>query len=46
MIQNAKIWKIILLIAFFPTLSLNLDLEYPAVSEKKLLESLPLLPQP
>ena len=33
-IRNAKIWNIILLLAFFRTLSSNLDLEYPAVSEE------------
>ena len=33
-IRNAKIWNIILLLAFFQKLSSNLDLEYPAVSEK------------
>ena len=33
-IRNATIWTIILLLAFFRTLSSNLDVEYPAVSEK------------
>ena len=43
-IRNAKIWNIILLLAFFRTLSSNLDLEYPAVSEENCLKSLLPLP--
>ena len=43
-IRNAKIWNIILLLAFFRTLSLNLDLEYPAVSEENCLKNLLPLP--
>ena len=45
-IRNAKIWNIILLVAFFRTLSSNLDLEYPAVSEKNCLKNLLSLPLP
>ena len=41
-IRNVKIWNIILLLAFFRTLSSNLDLEYPAVSEENCLSLLPL----
>ena len=37
-IRNAKIWNIILLLAFFRTLGSNRDLKNPAVSEKKLFE--------
>ena len=43
-IRNAKIWKIILLLAFFRTLSSNLDLDYPAVSEENCLKNLLPLP--
>ena len=43
-IRNAKIRNIILLHAFFRTLSSNLDLEYPAVSEENCLENLLPLP--
>ena len=43
-IRNAKIWNIILLLAFFRTLSSNLDLEYPAVSEENCLKNLLPLP--
>ena len=43
-IRNAKIGNIILLHAFFRTLSSNLDLEYPAVSEENCLKNL--LPPP
>ena len=45
-IRNAKIWIIILLVAFFRTLSSNLDLEYPAVSEENCLKNLLPLPLP
>ena len=45
-IRNAKIWNIILLLAFFRTLSSNLDLEYPAVSEENCLKNLLPLPCP
>ena len=45
-IRNAKIWNIILLLAYFRTLSSNLDLEYPAVSEENCLKNLLLLPWP
>ena len=37
-IRNAKIWNNILLLAITRTLSSNLDLEYPAVSEIILFE--------
>ena len=43
-IRNAKIGNIILLHAFFRTLSSNLDLEYPAVSEENCLKNLLPLP--
>ena len=43
-IRNAKIWNIILSLAFFQTLSSNLDLEYPAVSEENCLKNLLPLP--
>ena len=43
-IRNAKIWNIILLIAFFRTLGSNLDLENPAVSEENCLKNLLPLP--
>ena len=43
-IRNAKIWHIILLLAFFRTLSSNLDLENPAVSEENCLKNLLPLP--
>ena len=43
-IRNAKIGNIILLLAFFRTLSSNLDLEYPAVSEENCLKNLLPLP--
>ena len=43
-IRNAKIWNIIVLLAFFQTLGSNLDLEYPAVSEKNCLKNLLPLP--
>ena len=43
-IRNANIWNIILLLAFFRTLSSNLDLEYPAVSEENCLKNLLPLP--
>ena len=43
-IRNAKIGNIILLHAFFRTLSSNLDLKYPAVSEKNCLKNLLPLP--
>ena len=43
-IRNAKIWNIILLLAFSRTLSSNLDLEYPAVSEENCLKNLLPLP--
>ena len=43
-IRNAKIWNIILLLAFFRTLCSNLDLEYPAVSEENCLKNLLPLP--
>ena len=43
-IRNAKIWNITLLHAFFQTLSSNLDLEYPAVSEENCLKNLLPLP--
>ena len=39
-IRNAKIGNIILLHAFFRTLSSNLDLQYPAVSEENCLKNL------
>ena len=45
-IRNAKIGNIILLHAFFRTLSSNLDLEYPAVSEENCLMNLLPLPWP
>ena len=45
-IRNAKIWNIILLVAFFRTFSSNLDLEYPAVSEEKCLNNQLPLPLP
>ena len=44
MIRNAKILNIILLLAFFRTLSSNLDLEYPALSEENCLKNLLPLP--
>ena len=43
-IRNAKIWNIILSLAFFRTLSSNLDLEYPAVSAENCLKNLLPLP--
>ena len=43
-IRNAKIWNIILLLAFFRTLGFNLDLENPAVSEENCLKNLLPLP--
>ena len=43
-IRNTKIGNIILLHAFFRTLSSNLDLEYPAVSEENCLKNLLPLP--
>ena len=43
-IRNAKIWNIILLLAFFRTLGSNLDLENPAVSEGNCLKNLLPLP--
>ena len=43
-IRSAKIWNIILLLAFLRTLSSNLDLEYPAVSEENCLKNLLPLP--
>ena len=43
-IRNAKIWNIILLLAFFRMLSSNLHLEYPAVSEENCLKNLLPLP--
>ena len=43
-IRNANIRNIILLHAFFQTLSSNLDLEYPAVPDKKCLKNLLPLP--
>ena len=43
-IRNAKIRNIVLLLAFFQTLSSNLDLEYPAVSEENCLNNLLPLP--
>ena len=43
-IRNAKIWNIILLVDFFRTLSSNLNLEYPAVSEENCLKNLLPLP--
>ena len=43
-IRNAKIWSIILLLAFFRNLSSNLDLEYPAVSGENCLKNLLSLP--
>ena len=39
-IRNTKIWNIILLLAFFRTVSSNLDLEFPAVSEENCLKNL------
>ena len=45
-IRNEKIWNIILLLAFFRTLSSNLHLEYPAVSEENCLKNLLPLPWP
>ena len=45
-IRNAKIWNIILLVAFFRTLSSKTDLEYPAVSEENCLKNLLPLPLP
>ena len=45
-IRNTKIWNIILLVAFFRTLSSNLDLEYPAVSEENCLKNPLPLPLP
>ena len=43
-IRNAKIWNIILFLAFFQTFISNLDLEYPAVSEENCLKNLLPLP--
>ena len=43
-IRKAKIRNIILLHAFFRTLSSNLDSEYPAVSEENCLKNLLPLP--
>ena len=43
-IRNAKIWNIILILAFFLTSSSILDLEYPAVSEENCLKNLLPLP--
>ena len=43
-IRNAKIWNIILSLAFFRTLGSNLDLEYPAVSEENCLKNILPLP--
>ena len=43
-IRNAKIWNNISLLAFFRTLSSNLGLEYPAVSEENCLMNLLPLP--
>ena len=43
-IRNAKIWNIILLLAFFQKQSSNLDLEYPAVSEENCMKNLLPLP--
>ena len=43
-IRNAKIGNIILLHGFFRTLSINLDLEYPTVSEENCLKKLVPLP--
>ena len=45
-IRNVKIRNIILLVAFFRTLSSNLDLEYPAVSEENCLKNPLPLPLP
>ena len=43
-IRNAKIWNIILFLAFFRTFISNLDLEYPAVSKVNCLKNLLPLP--